>query len=548
MNFKRIGRCLVCLLLVCALMVNISPVKAKAAASTVLIPAGIALGAILLGIGIAGASDSGSEVIDDVITSAQTFLEDTTSWITDGMVTAYLTGDNTKPYAFPVSLIEALFGWVWDSEIISGGPCSKYTTLTLPLSPIGSNVTFVGDFPFAMFAYGLYVNSSRTDCCFVFVSDSWKNIVSDNNQTFPMHKEYDSVKVSAWSSSQSYWSTSPWGLPYLGVFQNAEDAMKAAVVAWSGSDVTTDKDLTLGEVASAGSTFADGYATWNEGAITIPEAEIDDGPVVVVPTGIATVPNAGQELTQADVWSGLGTYVDTGGDLDPGGSDDTQTSGDLFTDVTVTTFLAKLFADLTRALFGESTMTLTELFGSVMTEIQLLGKTFIEEIAKLLEGLQTSFQTLTDSISQIWDKAVTALLDGIKALFAPSDTFISTKVNELMAKYGYLDTFLALGTDLKLYFASLGMQPPIIYIDLGAGSGFYPMGGKTVFVDLTWYADYKGTVDTILGGLIWLWLVWRVFLSIPGIIFGQSGIWGAPKNDIGAGSTALSVPEWRKEG
>ena len=38
--------------------------------------------------------------------------------------------------------------------------------------------------------------------------------------------------------------------------------------------------------------------------------------------------------------------------------------------------------------------------------------------------------------------------------------------------------------------------------------------------------DYKPKMDAILGAIIWLWLAWRVFLSVPGIINGASGVWG----------------------
>lgn len=531
-------------------MVNISPVKAKAAASTVLIPAGIALGAILLGIGIAGASDSGSEVIDDVITSAQTFLEDTTSWITDGMVTAYLTGDNTKPYAFPVSLIEALFGWMFDSGTLVDNS-AEFSTSTRTGNFAYSTKSYSMDVPFVPLSFYCY-NGSSYDYYLVLCTQSFVGYYIVDGSTISSTPDVS-------SNGLYYWCVNSWGgmtpdnyysgvtgwhdLGYVGDYSDWKTYCRNLTIENLQGKVSASKDLTLGEVASAGSTFADGYATWNEGAITIPEAEIDDGPVVVVPTGIATVPNAGQELTQADVWSGLGTYVDTGGDLDPGGSDDTQTSGDLFTDVTVTTFLAKLLADLTRALFGESTMTLTELFGSVMTEIQLLGKTFIEEIAKLLEGLQTSFQTLTDSISQIWDKAVTALLDGIKAIFVPSEDYMTAKVDVLRSKFPFIDSVISTGEFIR-DSVSGASGPPAIYVDLSlASSGNYG-SQKVLLTDFGWYAQYKPKVDTILSAALWAFFGWRVFLKLPGIISGESGYIGeviAPREKTARDETIRKI-------
>lgn len=82
------------------------------------------------------------------------------------------------------------------------------------------------------------------------------------------------------------------------------------------------------------------------------------------------------------------------------------------------------------------------------------------------------------------------------------------------------------------YIRYLGIQPPIIYINLGSSRGSYFLGGKEVFVDLTWYAEYKPTVDWIISAFIWMWFVWRVFISLPGIIAGTSGFWGPPKEHV----------------
>lgn len=60
-------------------------------------------------------------------------------------------------------------------------------------------------------------------------------------------------------------------------------------------------------------------------------------------------------------------------------------------------------------------------------------------------------------------------------------------------------------------------------------------------MDLTWYAEYKGTVDGILSAFILLWFVWRVFLSLPGIIAGTSGFWGDASFTGGIGITGRGL-------
>lgn len=68
----------------------------------------------------------------------------------------------------------------------------------------------------------------------------------------------------------------------------------------------------------------------------------------------------------------------------------------------------------------------------------------------------------------------------------------------------------------------LGSRPPIIYIDLSNKS--WAMGGRIAFIDLTWYAEYKTTMDYILSAFLWLLFLWRVFLNLPSILEGLPGI------------------------
>ncbi|MGN1155982.1 MAG: hypothetical protein ACI4TK_07380, partial [Agathobacter sp.] len=162
--------------------------------------------------------------------------------------------------------------------------------------------------------------------------------------------------------------------------------------------------------------------------------------------------------------------------------------------------------------------------------------------------------TVISTLSDIWESILSlpgtiadAISGVLSKLFAISDTFIQTKVEALTAKYPYLDTFLALGTDLKAFFLSLGTKPPIIYIDLGAATGSYFWGGRQVFLDLTWYAQYKPTMDAIIGAFIWLWLAWRVFHALPGIINGMSGTVGQRDNNVGTSHIYLPPAGPQKE-
>lgn len=126
---------------------------------------------------------------------------------------------------------------------------------------------------------------------------------------------------------------------------------------------------------------------------------------------------------------------------------------------------------------------------------------------------------------------LSALINALKTvftdLFVPSESFLQTSVDSLFGKYPFLQYFTTLGDSLLSFFKGLGSKPPIIYIDLGAAEGSYAIGGKVAFIDLTWYSRYKPTMDAVLGGFLWLWFSWRLYLAAPGIISGVSGAVGS---------------------
>lgn len=316
----RIFRALVCLVLVAALLVQVSPIQARAVSSWIWVPAGIAIGYALLGLGAGAAVESQQNVISDLATDAYNWLTLNYSYYTDDdRIRIWSTSNPDMPYAIDEGLLEALFGWMWDNEIISGGPCASYTTLTLGPSPHGSSCIYTHNAPFTMFAFTL--NGAPA---FVFVSTSYTPIEVDaadtNYNDLAFHKQVNSVWYGSFYANVS--AGYPWGLVDLGSFSSGDAAGQAAVNAWSGSDITTDKDITLGEVAPAGSSIPEGYSIWNENAMLITD---DDGTQrYVYPITLTDAYKDSLSITQADVWAGVGsTYVDSNTDVGTG--DDTVT-------------------------------------------------------------------------------------------------------------------------------------------------------------------------------------------------------------------------------
>lgn len=185
--------------------------------------------------------------------------------------------------------------------------------------------------------------------------------------------------------------------------------------------------------------------------------------------------------------------------------------------------------------------TVTQGFVDCQNWFQGLGDSIASALdslgTKLSTGIQSLFDTLREFATQTfpakmaelgqWIQALPqAIADAVKQalydLFVPSPNYWDDKINNLKSCFPFFDSMLSSFGSLKGFLLSLGQRPPVIYIDLSNTS--WVMGGRIAFIDLTWYAEYKTTMDTILSAFLWLLFLWRVFLNLPSIIEGLPGI------------------------
>ena len=110
----------------------------------------------------------------------------------------------------------------------------------------------------------------------------------------------------------------------------------------------------------------------------------------------------------------------------------------------------------------------------------------------------------------------------LTAVFVPAVGYWDAKVAALQAKFPLFNSILTTGKGFSGFFSGLGTRPPVIYIDLGS-SASWAMGGRTIFLDLTWYSQYKPTMDLVIAGFLWLLFAWRFFLRLPGLLRGEVG-------------------------
>lgn len=191
-------------------------------------------------------------------------------------------------------------------------------------------------------------------------------------------------------------------------------------------------------------------------------------------------------------------------------------------------------------------------FENIISGIEAIPGAFAGWFSDVIEGVLSIpaaiggvFEDVIAGVISLRGTIYNGVITAIEFVFVPSEGYVDAKIEALTAEYAFADSIAKTGVNLKGFLLGLGSQPPIIYIDLGASNGSYNIGGKTVFIDLTWYAQYKGTMDLIISAFLWLWFAWRMLLSLPGIIQGTSGFWSKP--DPLAGFTPWAQPPARLE-
>lgn len=526
MNFKRIGRMLVCLLLVCCLIVNISPIRAEAlAVEAVYVAAGIVITSCLIGIGLQ-ASEAGAEGLMQIADQAKNFLSMNYNYITDeDKILVWSTGNPDMPYAVQQSLIDDIRSWLFDEQIIYSDLPSKIT----------ASGTCYGDGYFES-ADGKGFSIYGFKCMAGSTVRYYTLVVRDHHGNVYFYPDEGSPKTFSTTAYEPYYYSMSWGsvtsdtpsFPFydltgldLGSYSN----YAKYIIDNYYSDtpiIVTDKDLSLGEIAPVDVSLSDGYSTWAAGVTDVPADIGSEGYVTGFPVGLAPTQEGTAGLTQADVWNGVSTYEDTNTDIS-NPDEDPDSSGSTMSDITVTAFLGKLLADLTKMLFGTGTSTLTELFGSTWTEIQSLGSVISEALTSVKDAVLSIPSTIAEAFQAIMDSVVEAIMTGLQTLFVPSEGYLDYEVQLLRNEYPLADSFIDTGETFRTFFTGLSGEPPVIYLHLEDSEGQYDWGGTVAILDMNWYSRYKPTVDTLLSSLMWLFFIWRLLVHAPNIISGIAG-------------------------
>ena len=184
-------------------------------------------------------------------------------------------------------------------------------------------------------------------------------------------------------------------------------------------------------------------------------------------------------------------------------------------------------------------------FESIIEGIESLPGKFATWFETIIEGVQAIpdvlsgwFTDVIEWLSSIWDAICSIpdlILEGIRAIFVPSEDFVTTKVEALRSRFNWIEPILGYGDFIKTQLVD--PEPPVLYVHLGDAEGELNYGGTVKFLDLTWYERYKPQGDAIISGFLWALFAWRMYVKLPGIINGVAG-------DVG--SISYREASWEK--
>lgn len=537
-NIQRIFRAAVCLVLVCCLIVNISPVKARAVDPATAVAFDFAARSVIASAmqGLGVSKGKVPTVFDSIVNSAVDALSTATSFISDSFVKVarFNLSSGATSFFVPLALVHSLWDWLLgDGEILTStvGPAVSL--------PVGSTLAN-GNYPISLLYDAIVIcaaydsSSSVYNYIFYFptmTSNDYGGKTSSGAQVFDA--SYHTASGGRFYVSTS--STNKWSLPWVD-YRGTEttiDDIKNSLVAGDlfYENITSTYDLSLGEVGSSSQTVEEAQPTWAENIVSVPGSVYgsDDDYVPSVPIAVAPDYEGTTNMSQSDVQAGNSTWVDTETDTDTDIGTDSGTAPDA---------LAKTVAATIAWDF------ISGLFDVFVPGFELISNT-IEGIGALIKALPQTLKdvfgidTLLERISAIYETVVQgfietaagikslpqAIADALAAIFVPSADYITAKVEAIRAKFPFMDSIIATGEYIRDSLSG-SSGPPAIYVDLTLADGDIDYGEKTLLTDFSWYAPYKGTVDSVLGAALWAFFGWRVFLRLPGLISGADGYVG----------------------
>ena len=501
MNFKRIGRILVCLVLICALLINVSPLRANAMAAA--LPAFFAanaipvLGAILLGLGIYWVAES--DAFQNLVYEMQRYipgssaesLEDQKCEIIKFVPPDYSQdpdGENNKPmYYVPEDLVENVFQGIYELGAVTPSKQGEFVPAGTPIvGKYSSTVTC----PVDANVHYFWIAGTSLEC--VFISETeFSGVIGSGGGT--TNDNVRTVEV----DGKTYWYCTGHIWPEEGMkafaydvgsfrISYAPDLIRGTFSETGETSVSVSEGLAAGQIAAQGSTIADGYPEWAANSVTY--ADSAGNVTRYYPICLTDTLEELMSKTQEDAWAGNSDYTET-----------------------VLSNWEQLLQNLSAVKSG--ILTLPSSIGSFFENLDEKLEIFFGGISEIITSILQELQNSTNKVTEI-----------LKWLFEYNKADFVEQFNGLRDRVPIVDSMVDFASNTASIFYGIGTKPPIIYIDLSASEDGVDWGDRVVFLDLTWYERYKPYGDAVISSFMWAWFGWRLLHVIPGMLNGSAGL------------------------
>ncbi|MBQ7129895.1 MAG: hypothetical protein IJO21_02485 [Oscillospiraceae bacterium] len=535
MNFKRIGRILVCLVLVCCLLVHISPIKAEATGSMIAGSAFISVAAanviasMLIGDGILPSADT--SVFNGLVSDLESYFTDL-GVVSNGLMDVLrITGAKVGQdefFAIPQSYAKQALDFAYDTGIISSSITNGYTV------PSGTWIlgTKNDGIMASVDATCFLVKSGTVGCNVWLVSESPFTAYTRTTSYHISGTIYEEASISFTYNDRLFYYS------YYGVW--ATDAMKESYLTYSVDTETIGKLMT-GEITIDGAAsislidgltqgavigsnvipFPEVYEKWAEQSFEHVESPDSEKQIPWVPIALGSSYEDTISKTQEDVWNGISEY----------------TSSVLSNWDRLLNYVSAIRNGIS-TIANTISISLETLIDEIIDAVKAIPsafETWFAELKNYIEAIPGAFeawfqtviqvgQSILDTVITIPQAIADAIVEALAWAFSLDEAYVQSEFESLVLEFKFLDSMVDFGRGVADIFYGIGSEPPVIYIDLSAAEGSYILGQEVVFLDLSWYSRFKPYGDAIISSFLWAWFGWRLLHNIPGLINGSSGV------------------------
>lgn len=167
--------------------------------------------------------------------------------------------------------------------------------------------------------------------------------------------------------------------------------------------------------------------------------------------------------------------------------------------------------DLTITLPADLTLSIPEEMMNITVQVPDISTEVINQIE------------VTQDYPALQEAIAGAIAAPLEAAFVPDEDKVYDLVDDFHHKFSFVDDMKTNVDNIQKYI--FGVTPsPILKIPIMKVNSKYDYGfGDYFIIDISWYEPYRPYGDLIILAFAWLMFIWRVFVSLPGIISGAPG-------------------------